>query len=71
MNKRAVIRNGQIIYDEDAAILKPNETAARESREDQRVRYRAEILQKNDPDFYKVYPEHAKELPDDVRRLLS
>lgn len=68
---KAVIRNGRIVYDIDSEIIKPTETAARASREDQRVRYRKDILQKNQVGYYKAFPEAAKELNPELRRLLS
>lgn len=72
MNKVAIIRRGTIIYlDEHATVAHPNETAARESRENQRVRYRAETLQKSDPDYWKVYKDQAENLSPELRRLLS
>jgi len=68
----ARIVNGRIVYiDEHAPTLHPNETAARASREDQRVRYRAEMLQPNQVDYYKVYPEQAQNLSPELRRMLS
>ena len=71
-NSIAVIRNGQIIYlDEHAPAIKPNETAARASREDQRMRYRKEILQKNDVEYYKAYPKELENLSPELRRQLS
>lgn len=71
-NSIARIINGQIVYlDESAPVLQPNETEARASREDQKVRYRADLLQKNQVDFYKVHPEQAKDLSPELRRLLS
>jgi len=71
MNKKAVIRNGRIIYDVDAEVLKPNETAARANREDMKVKHRKDLLQRNQVDFYKAYPEQAKNLSEETRRLLS
>lgn len=71
MNNKAIIRNGRIVYDEDAEIVTPNETQARANREDQKVRHRKDMLQKNQTDYYRAYPEQAKELPDEARRLLS
>lgn len=72
MSKIARIINGQIVYlDESAPVIKPNETAARESREDNRVRHRKDILQKNETAYYKAYPEAAKDLNPELRRLLS
>lgn len=70
-NKIARIINGRIVYGEHAEVSKPNETAARESREDQKVRYRADILQKNQVDYYKAYPEQTQDLNPELRRLLS
>jgi len=70
-NRVAIIRNGKIIYDDTANVPLPSETAARESREDQRNRYRAETLQPNQVDYYKVYPEQAEKLNPELRRLLS
>lgn len=73
MNKRiAIIRAGKIIYSDNSVIPpKPTETAARASREDGRVRYRKDILQRNDVDYWKAYPEKAKELSPELRRQLS
>lgn len=72
MSKRiAIIRNGRIIYGEEATTPLPNETEARSSREAQKVKYRADLLQPNQVDYYKAYPDQAKDLPDEVRRLLS
>lgn len=68
---KAVIRNGKIIYDTDADMVKPSLTAARESREVQRSKYRAEMLQPNQIDYYKVNPKQAENLSDETRRLLS
>lgn len=70
-NKIARIINGRIVYGEHAGISKPNETAARASREDQKVRFRKDILQRNQVDYYKAYPEQAKDLNPELRRLLS
>lgn len=72
MAKIARISNGKIIYtDESAPVIAPNETAARERREAMKTKHRAELLQPNQVDYYKQYPEQAKNLSDDVRRLLS
>lgn len=68
---KAVIRNGKIVYDTDAEVIKPSETAARESRAAQKAKYRGEMLQKNQVDYYKRYPEQAKNLSPELRRLLS
>lgn len=68
---KAIIKNGRIYYDTDSEIIKPNEMAARASREDQRVRFRKDILQKNQVDYWKANPEQAKELNPELRRLLS
>lgn len=72
MARIARIINGRIVeLDESAPVMRPNETVARESREDQRVRYRAETLQKSDPDYWKVYKDQAENLSPELRRLLS
>lgn len=71
-NRIAVIRNGQIVYiDESSPVVKPNETAAYESREDQKVRHRKDILQRNETAFYRAYPEQLENLNPELRRLLS
>ncbi|CAB4132531.1 hypothetical protein UFOVP253_31 [uncultured Caudovirales phage] len=71
-NSIARIINGQIVYlDDHAPIIKPNDTAARASREDQRVRYRKELLQKNEADYYRAYPEQGKNLSPELRRRFS
>ncbi len=67
----AVIRNGKIIYDEEATVPLPNETEARSSRESQKTKYRADLLQKSQIDYWKVHPEQATELSPELRRLLS
>jgi len=71
--KKAIIRGGKIIYGDDvsAAQFKPNETAAHERRENEKVKYRKDLLQRNQVDYYKAYPEQAKNLSDEVRRLVS
>lgn len=72
MDKRkAVIRSGKIFYGEEADTVMPNEMQARANREDMKVRFRAELLQKTQTDYWKVYKDQAKELPDETRRLLS
>lgn len=72
MGKITRIINGQLVdIDEHAPVIKPTETAARESREEGRMKYRKDILQKNQVDYYKAYPEKAKELNPELRRLLS
>lgn len=68
---KAVIRNGRIVYDDEAAKIRPNDTVARANRESMRTKYRKDMLQKNQVEYYKAYPEQAKELPDETRRLLS
>jgi hypothetical protein len=72
MNKIARIVNGRIVYSDDhAPTIIPNETEARARREGMKTKHRAELLQPNQTDFYKVYPDQAKNLSDDTRRLLS
>lgn len=67
----AKISNGKIIYGETADRLMPNEMAARERRQRMKTDNRKEMLQRNQVDYYKAYPEQAKNLSDDTRRLLS
>lgn len=71
MTKIAIIRNGRIIYGKEAHVPLPNETEARSSREGQKTKHRADLLQKNQIDFYKVHPEQAEALSPELRRLLS
>lgn len=71
MNKKAIIRNGVIVYDTDAATIQPNETAARERRTGMQMKNRKELLQKNQVDFYKAYPEQLENLSPELRRQLS
>lgn len=69
-SSKAVIRNGKIIYGEDAEAPKPNDLQARANREDQKVRHRKDLLQPNDLQYYRAYKDQAKDLPDDLRRLV-
>lgn len=72
MSKIARIINGQIVESDDhAPVQKPNDMQARANREDQKVRHRKDLLQKNQVDYWKVHPEQAKDLNPDLRRLLS
>lgn len=72
MDKRiAKIVNGRIVYGEHSEVITPNERAAKERREGEKVKYRKELLQRNQTDFYRAYPEHMKDLPEDTQRLLS
>lgn len=72
MSKIAIIRNGEIIYSDDSSpVIKPNDTAARENREAMKTKHRANLLQPNQVDYYKQYPEKAKDLNPELRRLLS
>lgn len=73
MTKKAIIRNGKIVYGDNisAELLKPTETAARSNREEMKVSHRKDLLQRNQVDYYKAYPEQAKNLSDETRRLLS
>jgi len=71
MSKIARVINGKIVYsDSHAEVIKPNETSARERRQDMKTRNRKELLQKNDLDYYRAYPEQAENLSDDLRRML-
>lgn len=73
MTKKAIIRNGRIIYGDDivSVSIKPNETAARERRAAMQAKHRKDLLQRNQVDYYKAFPEQAKNLSDETRRLLS
>lgn len=68
--RKAVIRSGKIFYGEEADTVMPNEMQARANREDMKVQNRAAMLQKNDLQYYRVYKDQAKDLPDDIRRLV-
>ncbi len=71
-NRLAVIRNGRIIYDDiGATTIQPNETAARERRESMKTKHRKALLQKNQTEFYRAYPEQLENLSDETKRLLS
>lgn len=70
MNK-VVIRNGKIVED-TATFIKPGESSARFNREHMKINNRKDLLQPNQVDFAKAYPEKAKELyNEDTLRLLS
>jgi len=72
MGKIARIVNGQIVHsDSHAPVVNPNETAARARREGMKTKHRKDLLQRNETAYYKAYPEHAKNLSDETRRLLS
>lgn len=72
MSKIARIINGTIVYTDDhAPTTKPNETEARAKREEMKTTHRADMLQRNQVDYYRKYPEQAKNLSDETRRLLS
>lgn len=72
MSRITRIINGKIVeIDEHAPVVQPNATEARANRENQKVVYRKELLQKNQVDYFKAYPEKAKELSPELRRLLS
>lgn len=69
--KKAIIKNGCIIYGESAEIVGVSSTEARSRREAMKVKHRKTLLQKNQVDYYKAYPGQANDLPDETRRLLS
>lgn len=72
MSKIARIINGQIVYSDDhAPVINPTETEARSNREEQKTKHRADILQKNQVDYWKVHPDQAEALNPELRRLLS
>lgn len=71
MSKKVVIRNGKIVTGE-AEIVVPNQLSARFSRESMKRAHRKELLQPNQVDFARAYPEKAKEIyNEDTLRLLS
>lgn len=72
MTQIARIIAGKIVYsDSHSPTITPNETEARARREGMKTKHRAELLQPNQADYYKKYPEQAKNLSDETRRLLS
>lgn len=70
-SRKAVIRNGKIIYDVDAEVSKPSETAARENREAMKTKHRGDMLQRNEVGYYKKYPKELDNLSPELKRLLS
>jgi hypothetical protein len=71
-NRKAIIRNGRIVYDEEATVARPTETNARFEREAERKTYAREITQPSSTNFYKAYPERAKEIySEETLRLIS
>lgn len=71
MNKRVVIRNGKII-DGSAVYIKPNDLSAKFEREHMKREHRRDLVQPNQVDFAKAWPDKAKELyNEDTLRLLS
>lgn len=71
MNKIAKIQDGKIIYGESSEVAKANPLSARHNRENMKVQHRKDMLQKNQVDYYKAYPEQAKSFNNETRRLLS
>lgn len=72
MNKIARIISGKIVYsDNHAKVIKPNETEARARRQTMKTKHRKDLLQRNQVEYYKAFPEQAKNLSDETRRLLS
>lgn len=67
----AVIRNGKIIYGQEANAIKPSSTEAKARREAMKTNHRKDLLQPNQTDYYRVYKDKANDLPDETRRLLS
>lgn len=67
----AIIRNGKIVYGVPADMPLPTETEANSRRRDMKTAHRKDLLQPNQVDYYKAYPDQAKELGDETRRLLS
>lgn len=72
MSKIARIINGKIVYsDESSEVIQPTDTAARERRKNMKLDHRKDMLQKNQTEYYKAYPEQAENLSPELRRLLS
>lgn len=72
MGKIIRIINGKIVRDTDHAKVNiPSETAARQRREIMKTNNRKAMLQRTQVDYYKAYPEQAKNLSPELRRLLS
>lgn len=70
--KRAVIRNGKIVYDADSKVSKPNTTEAHRRREDMKINHRKDLLQPTQVDFMRAYPKEGREIHgDDAARRLS
>lgn len=70
MNKKAIIKNGKIVYDESATPSKPNETNARFERESERKKYAKDIVQPNSVQYAKAFPEDfRKRYGDEAYRL--
>lgn len=71
--KKAVIRNGKIIYGDDieANSVKPNDQQAKANREAMKINNRKDLLQPSQTDFYKAYKNKLDDLPDEAKRLLS
>lgn len=73
--ERSVIHKGQLLrgcencLEED--LSKPNPLSAQHNREAQKTKFRKELLQKNQTDYYKVYKDQAKNLSDELRRQVS
>lgn len=64
------IHNGKIV-EGSSDVINPSETSARENRQAMRTKHRRELLQPNQVDYYKEYPQHMKDLPEETQRLLS
>lgn len=71
--KKAIIRNGAIVYGDDitAEHLGISSTEANSRREAMKTKHRKDLLQRNEVGYYRAYPEQAKNLSDETRRLLS
>lgn len=71
MAKRVIIKNGKIIEAKASTII-ANPNSAKFNREHMKREHRKDLLQPNQVDFAKAYPEKAKELyNEDTLRLLS
>lgn len=70
-SKKAVIRNGNIIYGEESEMTKANPLNAKHNRDAMKVRNRKDLLQRTQTDYYKAYPDQLDNLNPELKRLLS
>lgn len=71
MTGKVIIRNGKIV-EEEATIVHANQMSAKFDREHMKREHRKDLIQPNQVDFAKAYPDKAKEMyGEDTLRLLS